>query len=168
MGMKLTDILTIDQWKALEDDIHDISGLEVNVFNVDGIRITDNKRWVNKICPAVKADDRGQSFICAVAHMNLAAQAQKTGQPVISECDGGLLKAVVPIFIDKQFIGAVAVCGLLLDDGEVDTFMINRTIGMPEAEIEALSQGIASVSTEKMEALVDTIQKRLDRLLPPA
>ena len=57
-----------------------------NVFNTDGIRITNNKVWVNRLCPAIKATDKGQSFICAVAHMNLANQAREEHRPVIEEC----------------------------------------------------------------------------------
>jgi ligand-binding sensor protein len=163
--MKLINLLPFETWKAFEDDLHNRSGLEANVFDTDGIRITDNKRWVNKVCPAVKADDRGQSFICAVAHMNLATQARRTREPVIAECDAGLLKMVVPIFKDDAFVGAVGACGLLLDDAEVDSFMINRTIGMAEEEIEALAEGIGSITTARAEALAAYIVQRIEIVL---
>ena len=77
--MELTDLLPLEKWAELETEIHARSGLESNVFNTDGIRITDNKVWVNRLCPAIKATDKGQAFICAVAHMNLAAMAGSTG-----------------------------------------------------------------------------------------
>jgi hypothetical protein len=74
--VELTDLLPLEKWTQIENEIHQHSGLESNVFNTDGIRITDNKVWVNRLCPAIKATDKGQSFICAVAHMNLANQAK--------------------------------------------------------------------------------------------
>ena len=76
---------------AFEKELHTRSGLDVNVFDTDGIRITEYKEWVNRLCPVVKAHDKGQTFICAVAHMNIAAQAKQAKNPVIEECDGGLL-----------------------------------------------------------------------------
>lgn len=163
--MKLTDILPLDQWIAFEKEIHERSGMDANVFDRDGIRITDYKQWVNRFCPAVKADDRGQSYICAVAHMNIAEMARQTREPVIEECDAGLLKLVVPIYIQDEFVGAVGACGLLLEGGEIDTFMVNKTLGMDEKDIEALSHDIAQVPQSDVEAIADDIRERLDRII---
>ena len=159
--MELTDILPIDQWIALEEDIRKRSGLMASVYNLKGIRITGRRHWPNRLCPAIKATDRGQAFICAVAHMNLAIIAEKTRKPVIEECDAGLLKVVVPIFAGDEFLGAFGGCGLLPAGGEVDSFMINKTTDIPEEEIEALSGDIPVISLEKAEALADYIQQRL-------
>lgn len=163
--MKLTDILPLENWIAFEKDIHERSGLDANVFGTDGIRITDYKQWVNRFCPAVKADDRGQSFICAVAHMNIAEMARQAGEPVIEECDAGLLKLVVPIFIKDEFVGAVGACGLLLEDGEIDTFMVNKTLDWPEDDIEALSSDIPQMPQSDAEELAGYIRERLDHIL---
>jgi ligand-binding sensor protein len=165
--MTLTDIAPLDEWKKLEDRIFDSYGLEVNVFNTDGIRITDNKRWVNRLCPAIKATDRGQSFICAVAHMNVANMAKNQREPVIEECDAGLVKIVVPIFRNEAFVGAVGACGYLLDEGEVDTFMVEKTTGIEEGLIESLSSDLGSISSEKARQLarevVEAVAALVDR-----
>jgi ligand-binding sensor protein len=166
--MKLTDFCPIEKWMAFEKNIHERSGMDANVFNTDGIRITDFKEWVNRLCPAIKAIDKGQSYICAVAHMNIAAQAMQTRMPAIEECDAGLIKLVVPIFVNDEFVGAVGACGLLLEDGEVDDFLINKTTDMAEDVIQDLSQGIGAISRQKAEALAAYIQQELLTLLPPA
>jgi ligand-binding sensor protein len=164
--MKLTDVLPLETWKELEEETFKRSGLQASVFDVDGIRITDTKRWANRLCPVIKADDRGQSYICAVAHMNLANEARNTRKPVIGECDAGLSKLVVPIFVGDEFLGAAGGCGLLLDDGEVDSFMLNKTLDLPEEKTEALAEGIVSLSTAQMEELADFISDWLQRHLP--
>lgn len=164
--MKLTDVLPLETWKELEEETFKRSGLQASVFDVDGIRITDTKHWANRLCPVIKADDRGQSYICAVAHMNLANEARSTGKPVIGECDAGLSKLVVPIFVGDEFLGAAGGCGLLLDDGEVDSFMLNKTLDLPEEKTEALAEGIVSLSTAQMEKLADFISDWLQRHLP--
>lgn len=159
--MELTDILPIDKWIEFEDDIRQRSGLVASVYNTKGIRITGQHHWSNRLCPAIKATDKGQAFICAVAHMNLAIIAEKTRGPVIEECDAGLLKIVVPIFAGDKFVGAAGGCGLLLEGGEVDSFMINRTTGISEEEIETLSTDIATIDQQQAEKLAGYIEQRL-------
>ena len=100
--MELTDIQTLEEWENLEKEIFERSGLDASIFNTDGIRITDYKEWVNRLCPVIKDNDKGQSFICAVAHMNLAAIAKNTKDHVIEECDAGLVKILVPIFVNDE------------------------------------------------------------------
>jgi ligand-binding sensor protein len=164
--MKLTDVLPLETWKELEEEVFNRSGLQASVFDVDGIRITDTKRWANRLCPVIKADDRGQSYICAVAHMNLANEARGAREPVIGECDAGLSKLVVPIFVGDEFLGAAGGCGLLLEDGEVDSFMLNKTLDLPEEKTEELAEGIVSLSTAQMQVLADFISDWLQRHLP--
>ena len=166
--MKLTDIYPIEKWMVFEKNIHERSGLDANVFNPEGIRITEYKEWVNRLCPAVKAIDKGQSYICAIAHMNIAVQAMQTRMPAIEECDAGLIKIVVPIFIGDKFVGAVGACGLLLEDGEVDAFLINKTTDMNEEVIQDLSEGIETISRQKAEALAEYIQQELHNMLSPS
>jgi ligand-binding sensor protein len=163
--MKLTDLLPLEQWIALEKEIHRRSGLDTNVFGTDGVRISDFKAWVNRLCPAIKATDKGQAFICAVAHMNLAAQARNTCAPVIEECDAGLMKLVVPIFVKGEFIGAVGACGALLDEGEIDDFMINKTTDIDEQTIESLSSGIPVIKTGDAEELANFIRARIGEIV---
>lgn len=159
--MKLIDLLSIEKWTVLEREMHEASGLEVSVFNPEGVRITDNKGWVNRLCPVIKADDKGQAFICAVAHMNIASEARQKREPVIEECDAGLVKLVVPIIAKETFLGSIGACGLLLEDGEVDSFMINRTIGIEEEEVDALSEDIGKISRSDIRILANDIQKKV-------
>lgn len=163
--MELTDLLPLEQWKALEKEITVRSGLDANVFNTDGVRITDYKNWANRLCPAIKATDKGQSYICAVAHMNLSSQAKQTQKSVIEECDAGLVKIIVPIFVKNLFLGTVGACGFLLDNGEVDPFLINMTIGMDEKEIERLSEDIGTISSENAQSLILHIEENITKII---
>ena len=163
--MNLTDIAPLDKWVELEEDIHQQTGLDVNVFNIKGYRISDLKNWANKLCPEIKATDKGQSFICAPAHMNIANMAMKSRKTVIEECDAGLIKMVVPIFFADEFVGAVGACGFLLDDGEVDSFLINKMTEIDEDKIELLADGIPSITTTKAESLGRYIAGQVDSIV---
>jgi ligand-binding sensor protein len=163
--MELTDLLPLEKWKELEKEITRRSGLDANVFGTDGVRITDYKNWANRLCPAIKATDKGQSYICAVAHMNLATQAKQTQTSLIEECDAGLVKIIVPVFVKDEFLGAVGACGMLLEGGEVDPFLVNMTTGIDEAEIERLASDIGEISIEKARSIVAYVEGQLDEIV---
>lgn len=159
--MELLDLCPLETWKAFEEEIRERSGLNAAVFDTKGIRIIPPVKWPNLLCPEIKADPKGQSFICATAHMNLANQAKLSREPVIEECDAGMLKLVVPIYVKDEFVGAVSGCGLLLDDGEADTFLVNKITGMPEERVEELAAGTGALSMDEAEALCRHIQERI-------
>jgi len=162
--MELNDIYPVEKWVELEKEIHDRFGLDSNVFNVDGIRISEFKVWVNKLCPEIKATDKGQSFICAVAHMNLAIMAQNSKSPVVEECDAGLVKVVIPIFVEDTFLGAIGACGLLMDGGEVDSFLVNKITDIDEETVENLSKDIAGITSEKIEELIQFVERKIESI----
>jgi ligand-binding sensor protein len=163
--MKLTDIAPLEQWLELEQKINERSGLNASVFDVDGVRITEFKRWANKLCPLIKADEKGQNYICAVAHQNIAAQAERTREPVISECDAGLMKLVVPIFVDGQFLGVAGGCGYVLGNGEVDSFMVNKTVGIATEKLKDLSAEVPVMTMEQALAHTRFIRIEVDQII---
>ena len=163
--MKLTDLLPLEKWMEFEQEISRRSGLGANVFGTDGVRITDFHHWPNRLCPAIKATDKGQAFICAVAHMNLATEAVNTSAPVVEECDAGLMKMVVPIIVNGEYLGAVGACGLLRDDNEPDAFLINKISEIDEEKVEELAQGISTISSDKVKELEEYMVGEVSKIV---
>jgi len=163
--MKLTDIAPLGRWMDLENDINQRSGLDANVFDPKGFRISPQKHWANQLCPAIKDTDKGQSFICAPAHMNIAAQAMRSREPVIEECDAGMIKLVVPIFLDDVFVGAVGACGMRFADSDIDTFLVNKMTEIDERKVEALAATVPSIGRDQAEELGRYIQDRIAEIL---
>ena len=163
--MKLTDIASLERWMELENDIHVRSGMDANVFDTKGYRISPQKHWANGLCPAIKDTDKGQSFICAPAHMNIAAQAARGGETVIEECDAGMIKLVVPIFVDGEFVGAVGACGMRFADSEIDAFLVNKMTDIDEGKVESLAAEVPFIAREKAEELGRYIRMRIDAIL---
>jgi ligand-binding sensor protein len=89
----------------------------------------------------------------------------RTKKTVIEECDAGLVKMVVPVFVTDKFVGAIGACGFLLDDGEIDSFLINKMTGIDEEEIERLSEGIPAITTAKAESLSNYITGQIGKIL---
>lgn len=163
--MQLTELLPIEKWTDLESDLVNRFHLQSSVFNAEGIRITNNKKWTNSLCPVIKSTDKGQSFICATAHMNFANQARKTKKAIVEECDAGLLKLVVPVFYNDEFLGVAGGCGLLPDDGKVDAFAINKITDIAEKKIEDLSSGIPTITLEDAQSACEYIEHQLEIIL---
>lgn len=162
--MKLTDLLPIEKWIELEKAINERSSMNASIFNANGVRITTYKKWANQVCPEVKATDKGQSFICAVAHTNLANEAKRTRKLVFEECDAGFVKLVVPIFVGDDFLGAVGGCGLLLNGSEVDVFAIHKITDIETKRIESLCSDVRFTSEDSVIALGDYISERIRKL----
>jgi len=159
--MLMTDIMPREAWQALEQEIHERFGLNARVYDDKGFTFTGHVTWANRLCPAIKAKPSGVSAICSVAHQAMAAEAKATGAPVVAECDAGLLKICVPVLVDGEFVGVVGGCGRLLDDGEVDAFMVEKSAGIPEAEVAELASGIKALTTVEAEAIAAELQKRM-------
>jgi ligand-binding sensor protein len=166
--MKLTDIAPIERWEELERDLNARFGVDANVFDPGGFRISAVKNWVNEICPAIKATDKGQSFICAPAHMNIAAQAMREGTTVIEECDAGLIKLVVPIMVAGEFSGAVGACGVMHAGGEVDAFLVNKMADIAEDTVERLAATVRPVTRETVEELGRFISSKVAEIVAGA
>lgn len=163
--MKLTDIMSVEKWIEVEKEIFEKSGLNPTIYDTEGVSITQTSTWVNKLCPEIKAIDKGQTFICSAAHQNIAGEAEQSKEPVIDECDAGLLKIVVPIFVDDKFIGAAGGCGLMLDESEVEDYLVNMTTGMEEEKIGELAKSVKVTSQEKAEEVAAFIKKRIDEII---
>jgi ligand-binding sensor protein len=163
--MKLTDLQPLAKWVELEEAIRLRSGMRASIYDIDGIGITGRSRQANDLCREIRATGKGQTYICAVAHQNMAAMSQNGRTPIIEECDAGLLKIVVPIFCGDEFVGAAGGCGLLMEDGEVDDFMINKTTDLPESKILELAGSVATITRVQAEELAAFIAGEIERIV---
>ena len=64
-----------------------------------------------------------------------------------------------------KLIGSAGGCGLLLDQGEVDSFLVNKITEIDEARVEALAQGIPALTLEKARELAEFVQQRIEAIV---
>ena len=159
--MKLLDVLPTEGWIAIEKEINRRSGLNAAVFDAEGVRITDFKKWANRLCPAIRQTDKGLKFICSVAHQNIATQALKTKKTIVDQCDAGLMKFAVPIFVDDEFLGVAGGCGLLMDEEQVDAYLVHRTADMDEETAKNLSEDIEMIPNDRLSSVIDFLEKKV-------
>jgi ligand-binding sensor protein len=159
--MELTDILTVEQWARFEKELFDRFHINCTVYNTSGVGVTGKPNWCNRLCPVIKANKESLAAICAPGNQNFMAQAKKTGKPVIAECDAGMVKIAVPIFVDQEFLGTAGGCGLLPEGGEIETFMIEKSTGMSAEEIADLCTDIETMSDVQAEKMAAFIAERI-------
>lgn len=163
--MKLTDVAPLEKWIDLEKDIQEMTGLCAAIMDVDGMRINPKGIFVNKLCPAIKKTEKGQTYICSVSHMDIANTAKEKKASVVEECEAGMVKYVVPIFVNNEFLGTAGGCGLLFPEGEVEAFYVNKLTGMETAEIENLAGDIQTVSKETIDKAIDFTKEKVDEIV---
>ena len=163
--MQLVDIMPLEKWVEIEKEINKQSGLNAAVYDDRGMRITDFKKWANRLCPCLRETEKGLKFICSVAHQNVAARAVKTRETIVDECDAGLMKFAVPIFVDNEFIGVAGGCGKLKGDGQVDSYLVHRTAGMGMEVIEELSGDIETIEDETLKSVISYVEKKVTQII---
>ncbi len=163
--MQITDLLSREEWTEVEREFHILTGMDTNVYDPDGFTFTGEKQWANEICPRIKEIPAALQAVCSVAHQNLAHIARQTGKPVVEECDIGLTKICVPVIVNGQFIGAFGGCGYLLEDGEVDTFLIHKLTGMEESEAEKLTASLPLISRSRAEDVALEMEEKIRNIV---
>ena len=51
-----------------------------------------------------------------------------------------------------------------MDDGEVDSFLVNKITDIEEEKVEILSQGISGISTAKIQELIRFVEKKVETI----
>ena len=163
--MKLVDIMPVEKWVGIEKEINKRSGFNAAVYDDQGMRITDFKKWANRLCPSIRDTEKGLQSICSVAHQNVAARVLKTRETVIDECDAGLMKFAVPIFVDEEFMGVAGGCGKLRGNGQVDTYLVHRTADLDEKFVSELSGDIETIGEDRLESVISYVERKVDEIV---
>jgi ligand-binding sensor protein len=163
--MKLTDLLPVEKWIVLEKKINEKFGLNAAVFDNEGARITNYMNWGNELCPAIKKNERGKTYICALAHKNISAQIEKTGKSSIGECDAGFIKFAVPIYFEGEWLGVAGGCGRITNGNTIESFLINKITGIEEKKIKHLSTEISFMEYIDVKKAVDYVNKELEKVI---
>jgi hypothetical protein len=162
--MKLTDILPVEQWRELETEIFERSGLNPTIYDADGGNVTGTGTR-NELCHKILTDPRGQASICSVSFQQLTRQAKKTCKPVVGACRSGQAKIVVPIFVGVTFVGAAGGCGLIPEGGKVDSLLVGQTLGLDSGQVKKLSEQIPGIRRKTAQDTADYIRDRIDGII---
>lgn len=163
--MELRDIMPLEAWERFEKALFNRFHINCTVYNVSGMSIVGKPNWCNRLCPEIKASKTALSAICAPGNQYFMREAQENRRPVIGKCDAGFIKVAVPIMVDGQMLGTAGGCGLLPEDGDVEEFIVRKTLGLTTDEIAERCRGVESMSTGEARAMAAFIEKQLARFV---
>jgi ligand-binding sensor protein len=161
--MELTNIIPIESWRQLAEDVHKRFGFNSCIYNKENAVIHTAVGWANEVCPLIKAGE--SRIICATSQQNFAKKLLKSRSPVIDECEAGFAKFLVPIFVDGEFLGSAGGCGCLIMDNHIDTFYISKAVGKNEDEIKSLMNTVPRISRDKVTEALAYLQEHIGKIL---
>ncbi|MDL1955495.1 MAG: PocR ligand-binding domain-containing protein [Candidatus Desulfofervidus auxilii] len=162
--MKLTDILPVEEWQKLAEEIFKKFDMNASVNDEEGFIIHPAPGWANEICPKIKGGEETRT-VCASAHQYLMKMAQEKNAPAEGECDVGFTKFVVPIFYEGKFLGTAGGCGFLMEGNELDTFYIAKLLHLSEDEVENMAAKVKVFSESDLKEAIAFVEKRIKEIL---
>ncbi len=162
--MKLTDVMPSEKWLEFAKSIYSKFGLNGAIYNKEGFLVHPRTPWANELCPIINGN-KDSHFICASAQQNLSAMAKEQKKPIIGECDAGLIKIDVPIFVGNEFIGTAGGCGHLSEEGEVETFFISKMLNIEEEKVKELLTTVKKMSQNELDEVVKYVENELEKIL---
>jgi ligand-binding sensor protein len=160
--MELTDIIPMSELTRIVEEIHDKFGFTGVFYKPDNFILIRSKEMGNKLCPFIK-DNHNSLMICSVAQQILGKDSFDSKEVIVDECDAEMVKFVIPIFVNDEFLGTVGGCGRLADDKDsVETFYISKLTGKDEGEIKELAKSITKVSKDEMKEIISFVQDSIN------
>jgi ligand-binding sensor protein len=146
------DIKSKEEWQQILDSVCQEIGIpsaitdrENTVLQVSGQR--------NPLCSRIRSIKEASSFICGQAQQFMAEAAKAKRTPLIDFCDAGMLKLVIPIFCQSDFLGTLTACGACIEGEELEVFLIEKSTKSNEQEVEALIQQVPEGDLPKISAV---------------
>jgi PHP family Zn ribbon phosphoesterase len=75
------------------------------------------------------------------------------------------MKFVVPIIIEGEFLGTAGGCGLLREGEQVDAYLVHRTTGLVENQVQQLASDIDIIPSEKVNEILDFVKTRVSEAI---
>ena len=163
--MLMTDILPVEAWAALEQEILERFHVNAHVYNDKGAPFTGHAPYGNRFCPALREHRQAAVTICAGVNQALGLEVRESGQPSVTDCDAGLMVVCVPVVVDGELVGMVGGCGAIVDDAEPETFLIEKTSGLTEEQVAELCSDMPRLSAAQAEEISAWISARVESVL---
>jgi len=160
--MELTDIMPVEYWKIIAENINKNFGLNGTVHRKDNSILVKSEQWANKICPAIKSGD--SVVICSSAQQRLSKIAKESKNFVVDECDAGYIKFIVPIFINDEFVGMAGGCGCVSGKPEVDAFYIAKLLKKEQEDIKSLLTTVRHISQDRVQEAIRYVQEKVKEI----
>jgi len=163
--MNIMNIKTPANWNDILYRFFRETGMTASLMDGQGnILLSQGERF--PLCKAIRAHQEALTYICSQTNAVMFALAQKTMQPIIDVCEGGLLRVVVPLVHQGSVLGQVNACGLAPEDEEVDSFLLARQLEITEDEVRQLARSTPAGNEEELLPITDQLFAELSSGMP--
>ena len=119
------------------------------------------KSHCNALCARIMESEQG-SNLCAALVPRRVAEAKRTGKPVIKACHAGFYDALIPIFVENEYMGSLCVGQFLKEKPEREKLeSIRKELDFLDLSIEELEEYCARtrvLTEEETEGLIELVQ----------
>jgi len=139
-----------EEWNELLRLIAEETEMTVSLTDGKGNRLLQSQGERCPLCAKIREKEDSLTFICSQCNTAMLREARQVSMPIIDCCDAGISRMVVPIIREGMLIGQVTACGGILEDEEIDLFLIARQLGITEEEVEALAASSPIISKDEV------------------
>lgn len=158
--MGVYDIRSPEEWQNILDDVCQASGMPAALVDAKSVVLQSSGKRC-QLCAKIRSINESLSFICAQTQQFMVEMSRTSRRPVIDACEAGMLKFLIPLFLDGEFIGSVTVCGCSFPGEEIEVFGISQVTKMKEDEIISLVKQVPEIEQAKVDEIVDRLFQKL-------
>lgn len=138
-----------EEWQEILDNLFEELGLPAALMDRENVVLqTSGER--NPLCAAIREREGSLSFICGQTQQFMSEQARKMKQPVVDMCEAGLVKLVVPFFLNGVCAGNVTACGAVCPEEEIETYLISQSTNVSEEDLEPLCKEVPEIERARV------------------
>ncbi|MBW1836371.1 MAG: PocR ligand-binding domain-containing protein [Deltaproteobacteria bacterium] len=158
--MGVYDIRSPEEWQKILDDVCQASGMPAALVDAKSVVLQSSGKRC-PLCAKIRSINESLSFICAQTQQFMVETSRTSRRPVIDACEAGMLKFLIPLFLDGEFTGSVTVCGCSFPGEEIEVFGISQVTKMKEDEIISLVKQVPEIEQAKVDEIVDRLFQKL-------
>ena len=147
--MEMYDIKPKEEWQRVLDTVYRELGMPSAITDKENVVLQVSGQR-NPLCAKIRSIKEASAFICSQAQQFMAEVAKEERRPVIEFCDAGMLKLVIPVFRQNDFVGTLTACGAYIGGEELEDFFIEKSTKLNEQEIKALIQQVPEGDLQKI------------------
>lgn len=114
--LDIREILDVNSFQKIQDDISRATEFAIITVDYKGIPVTKHSRC-SEFCRLIR-EQKEFAKLCEKCDSRGGLEAAREGSFYIYKCHRGLVDVAVPIIIDGQYLGAVMVGQVLLENAE--------------------------------------------------
>lgn len=157
------DLKNRKEWAGILARVAEATKMTATLTDDQGNHILEEQGQRYPLCLKIREKEASRTFICSQTNVAMLEEAKRALEPVIDECEAGLVRMVVPICRDGVLIGQLTACGLASkEEEEIDPFLIAKQVGVSEGEVEDLATLTPAVSKADIRRIAAQLHDELN------